>query len=184
MKSTTMGALCLSFTRREGVMVQENEKTRVYPGYLWLVTLSALACAACVGPGGAQQKETVTHEQTTVLPYPIPIDVVNGEVVAGSNGGNVRNSRHPIASWTSEYDFELEFSLFDEEEAPLRAHLDERWPFRQQKPKDGIVKIKGGGSFVGRLNWPANTNAVYKYNITVTTQTGEVHRLDPIIIIE
>jgi hypothetical protein len=169
-------------------MVQENEKTRVYPGYLWLVTLSALACGACVGgppgDGGAQEKETVAYEQTTVLPYRIRIDVVNGEVVAGSNGGNVRNSRHPIASWTSEYDFKLEFFLFNEEAAPLRAHLDARWPFRQQKPTGGIVKVKAGGTFVGRLNWPANTNAVYKYNITVTTRTGEVHRLDPIIIID
>jgi hypothetical protein len=109
----------------------------------------------------------------------IEIDVKNGEVTCGANGGHVRVPHGTTITWTSKGDdkkFELEFFQLGLESGNAPRELV-HWPF------DEPVGRKPGptNTFVGTLKKIGNGDhaPVYKYNVRVGALL-----LDPIIIID
>jgi hypothetical protein len=116
----------------------------------------------------------------------IHIDVKNGKITCGTNGGHVRARHGTAITWTSKgtgKKFELEFSQLGVETAAT-ASASEDWPFDQPAgPEPGPTD-----TFTGTLKKlpesagqaPAAGQApVYKYNVRV----GDL-LLDPIIIVD
>ena len=109
----------------------------------------------------------------------IQIDVRNGKVTCGANGGHIRVPHGTAITWTSQgadKKFELEFFQLGLETTGAAREL-EHWPFAE--PASG--KPGPTNTFVGTLKKlaPGDPAPVYKYNVRV----GEL-LLDPIIIFD
>jgi hypothetical protein len=107
----------------------------------------------------------------------IKIDVHNGKITCGANGGHIRARHGTVLTWEStgeDQKFELEFFQLGTESASVATAL-EHWPF-QEKPPSGP-----GNTFVGTLKkLAANDLApVYKYNVKVGNLV-----LDPVVIVD
>jgi hypothetical protein len=109
----------------------------------------------------------------------IQIDVKNGEVTCGSNGGHLRVPHGTVINWTStgaDKKFVLKFEQIGFEAGGAAGDL-EHWPFvdpsgPQSEPKN---------TFKGTLRKLASEGhtPVYKYSVRV----GDL-LLDPIIIVD
>ena len=110
----------------------------------------------------------------------IKIDVQNGKVTCGKNGGHIRVPHGTAIKWTSEgtgKKFVLEFSQLGVETAATARDLED-WPF--ETPEGPVSEAKD--TFEGtlkKLPQAAGHVPVYKYNVRV----GDL-LLDPIIIID
>lgn len=108
----------------------------------------------------------------------IKIDVKNGVVTCGTNGGHVRARHGSKITWTSSGDdkkFKLEFFQMGLESG-TPSEL-EHWPFRESANSQPSPT----NTFVGTLREIGESDhaPVYKYNVRV----GDL-LLDPIIIID
>ncbi len=109
---------------------------------------------------------------------PIKIDVKNGVVTCGANGGHVRVCHGTKITWTSDGDdkkFKLEFFPMELESgtpSPL-----EHWPFKESADS----QPSPANTFVATLRDVGDSDhvPVYKYNVRV----GDL-LLDPILIID
>jgi hypothetical protein len=116
----------------------------------------------------------------------IKIDVKDGKITCGANGGHIRVPHGTAITWTSEgtgQTFELEFSQLEVETAATASALL-HWPF----DKPAAAKPGPTDSFTGTLRKlpPAAGHAlaaghppIYKYSVRV----GDL-LLDPIIIVD
>lgn len=107
----------------------------------------------------------------------IKIDVRDGQVTCGTNGGHVRVPHNSVITWQStgeDKKFELDFVQLGFEPGDPAAKLD-HWPFQEPPPAAPT------NSFTGTLKKLAGTGVapVYKYNVRV----GKL-LLDPIIIVD
>jgi hypothetical protein len=107
----------------------------------------------------------------------VKIDVRNGQVTCGANGGHLRVPHGTVITWKSTGDdkkFELEFSQLGIESGDTGTEL-EHWPFQEGRPSWPT------NTFVGTLRklGPNDAPPVYKYNVKV----GNLF-LDPIVIID
>ena len=107
----------------------------------------------------------------------IKIDVRDGKITCGANGGHVRAPHGTVIAWKSageDKKFELEFFQLGLETTDPAAEV-EHWPFQEKPPSTPT------NTFVGTLKrLAANDRApVYKYNVKV----GNLF-LDPIIILD
>jgi len=109
----------------------------------------------------------------------IQIDVQDGKVTCGTNGGHIRVPHGTAITWTSkgaDRKFALEFFQLGVETAGAAREL-EHWPFETpQGPEPGATN-----TFTGTLKKLAQPGPapVYKYNVRV----GDL-LLDPIIIVD
>ncbi len=109
----------------------------------------------------------------------IHIDVKDGKVTCGTNGGHIRVPHGTAITWTStgaDKKFQLEFVQLGVEAAGAAQEL-EHWPFDDPSgPQSGATN-----SFKGTLKklTAAGRAPVYKYNVRV----GDL-LLDPIIIVD
>jgi hypothetical protein len=110
----------------------------------------------------------------------IQIDVQDGKVTCGKNGGHVRVPHGTAITWTSQgtgKKFVLEFSQLGVETAATARELED-WPF----DKPAGPETAPTDTFTGtlkKLPQTAGHAPVYKYNVRV----GEL-LLDPIIIVD
>ena len=110
----------------------------------------------------------------------IQIDVKDGKITCGKNGGHIRVPHGTAITWTStgtDKKFQLEFSQLGVETAATARQL-EHWPFEKPEgPEPGPTN-----TFTGTLKalpqGPGHP-PVYKYNVRV----GDL-LLDPIIIVD
>lgn len=107
----------------------------------------------------------------------IKINVRDGQVTCGSNGGHVRVRHGSVVTWKStgkDKKFELEFFQLGVEAGSAAAELD-HWPFKEKRPAAPT------NTFVGTLKKLAPNEAapVYKYYVKV----GKLV-LDPIVIVD
>jgi hypothetical protein len=109
----------------------------------------------------------------------IHIDVKEGKVTCGTNGGHIRVPHGTAITWTStgtDQKFELEFEQLGFEAGGAAGEL-EHWPFDDPSgPQSGPANTFKGT--LKRLASEAHT-PVYKYNVRV----GDL-LLDPIIIVD
>jgi len=109
----------------------------------------------------------------------IHIDVKDGKVTCGTNGGHIRVPHGTAITWTSTgtaKKFELEFEQLGFEAGGAAGEL-EHWPFDDPSgPQSGPANTFKGT--LKRLASEAHT-PVYKYNVRV----GDL-LLDPIIIVD
>ena len=107
----------------------------------------------------------------------INIDVRNGQVTCGTNGGHVRLRHGNSITWQStgnDKKFELQFSRLGFESENL-ATDPVHWPFVQTPPTEPV------NTFVGTLKSlaPQDSAPAYKYNVKVGALI-----LDPIVIVD
>jgi hypothetical protein len=107
----------------------------------------------------------------------IKIDVRDGQINCGANGGHVRAPHQSVITWKSTGDdkkFELEFFRLETETTGAAAE-NEHWPF-QEAPSSAPTN-----TFVGTLKKlaPSDSPPVYKYNVKV----GNIV-LDPVVIVD
>jgi hypothetical protein len=110
----------------------------------------------------------------------IHIDVKDGKVVCGTNGGHVRVPHGTAITWTSkdkDQKFELEFFQLGVETAGVAQEL-EHWPFESPAAPPTGRKSEFTGT-LRKLPSIAGHAPVYKYNVRV----GDL-LLDPIIIVD
>jgi hypothetical protein len=109
----------------------------------------------------------------------IHIDVQDGKVVCGTNGGHVRVPHGTAITWKSkdkDQTFELEFLQLEVETAGVAPLV--HWPF--EEPASPPTGRKN--EFTGTLRKLTSTTGhapIYKYNVRV----GDL-LLDPIIIVD
>lgn len=107
----------------------------------------------------------------------IRIDVRDGKIVCGGNGGHVRAPHQSAITWTSTGDdkkFLLEFSRLGVETSAPAAD-PEHWPFQETAPSEPVNTFKGTLKKLAVDGLPP----VYKYNVRV----GKLF-LDPIVIVD
>jgi hypothetical protein len=107
----------------------------------------------------------------------INIDVRNGKVTCGTNGGHVRVPHGSVITWKSVGDdkkFELEFMQLGTEAADAGSDL-EHWPFQEPPPRAPTNSFTGTLKTLAANDWAP----VYKYNVKV----GKLI-LDPIVIVD
>jgi hypothetical protein len=110
----------------------------------------------------------------------IHIDVQNGKVTCGTNGGHIRVPHGTAITWTSDGTdkmFELEFTQLDLETGAA-ASTPDHWPFEQPaRPEPGRKNTFTGT--LKKLPLAGSHAPVYKYSVRV----GDL-LLDPIIIVD
>ena len=110
----------------------------------------------------------------------IKIDVQNGKVTCGKNGGHIRVPHGTAIKWTSEgtgKKFVLEFSQLGVETAATARKL-EHWPFAKPEGPESAPTNSFTGTLKALPQGPGHA-PVYKYNVRI----GDL-LLDPIIIVD
>ena len=107
----------------------------------------------------------------------VKIDVRDGKITCGANGGHLRVPHQTAITWKStgeDKKFELEFFRLGIETGDAVAE-HEHWPFQEKPPAAPT------NSFTGTLKKlaPSGLPPVYKYNVKVGNLL-----LDPVVIVD